>query len=82
MNDPLQGTQIIRGFEYDSVPAGNSAEAAAAAARAQLEQCRIMLEMTLIAVLDSCPEAIDAAFAQQTAGLVLRMHRLSKDRVG
>ena len=69
---------FTRGFEFDFTPAGGGT-AALGDAKAQLQAAQVMLETTLAAVLEACPEAIDDAFANTCAGLVLKARRRARE---
>lgn len=72
------GIEIIRGFEFDA-PASTLRDALGDARR-QLEHAQVVLETTLAAVLESCPEAIDAEIANRLAGAVLKARRVAQER--
>lgn len=75
-----QGLQISRGFEFDFTPA-SAGSTAMEQARVQLQEARFALETTLAAVLEACPGALDAAFANECAGMVLKYRRRALERL-
>lgn len=81
MSSTNQGFQITRGFEFDFASSG-SGNTAIDAARAQLQEARAALEASLAAVLEACPAALDAAFTNDVAGMVLKYRRRAQGRAG
>ncbi|XAI97109.1 hypothetical protein [Dolichospermum phage Dfl-JY45] len=80
MNGVSQEFKISRGFEFDFSAVGD-APSAAERARAQLQEARVVLETALAAVLEAHPAAIDAGFANDCAGMVLKYRRFARERV-
>lgn len=79
VNEASQQLQISRGFEFDFAAVGD-APTPAERARAQLQEARVVLETALAAVLEAHPAAIDAGFANECAGMILKYRRLARER--
>jgi len=79
-NTPTPTTAINRGFDLDFTPIGCPSAAQFEAAQKQLLAATAYLEATVAAVLESCPQALDAQFANTVAAIGLKGYRLSRER--
>lgn len=72
--------EVLRGFQFGGTQSG--AADRWESAREQLQQAQFLLETTLAAVLESCPDAIDAEITNRLAGTALKARRAALERRG
>jgi len=75
--DVIGQVEVVRGYFEPSESQINAAtpEGRRAEARRQLATAKAALDSTLSAVVMSCPDALDNAYVQAMAGLLMRAHK-------